>query len=91
MNARCRSLSLPVGRVTSYLIQRSRGPGPVTLGQPPLGTGGNPWTDEEVAMPDRPTKPVFSRPPDDEAGLDAWAESFVNALLGDLTPQADED
>jgi hypothetical protein len=27
-------------------------------------------------------KPVFSRPPEDGAELDAWAESFVDAILG---------
>jgi hypothetical protein len=31
---------------------------------------------------EKPAKPVFSRPPDDEAELDAWAESFVDCVLG---------
>jgi len=49
-------------------------------------------------MTTKQTKPVFSRPPDDEAELDAWAESFVNAVLdadksagGEPTPRADDD
>ena len=33
-------------------------------------------------MTKKQTKPVFSRPPDDEAELDAWAESFARAILG---------
>ena len=32
-------------------------------------------------MTERPARKVFSRPPDDDAELDAWAESFANALL----------
>jgi len=32
-------------------------------------------------MTESPPKSVFSRPPDDEAELDAWADSFAAALL----------
>jgi hypothetical protein len=37
-----------------------------------------------------PAKPVFSRPPDDEAELDAWAESFADTLLGTARRSAGE-
>ena len=33
-------------------------------------------------MARRSPKPVFSRPPDEEAELDAWVESFARAMLG---------
>ena len=33
-------------------------------------------------MTERSEGPVFSRPPDDDADLDAWANDFVNAVLG---------
>ena len=38
--------------------------------------------DEQAPMTDRSATPVLSRPPDDEAALDAWANAFVNAVLG---------
>ena len=33
-------------------------------------------------MEESPQRPHLGRPPDDDAELDAWAESFANALLG---------
>ncbi len=32
-------------------------------------------------MTERPSVPVLSRPPDDDAALDAWAENFAAMLL----------
>ena len=37
---------------------------------------------EQAPMTERSARPVFSRPPDDDAELDAWANDFVNAVLG---------
>ena len=38
--------------------------------------------DEQQPMTERSARPVFSRPPEDDAELDAWANNFVNAVLG---------
>jgi hypothetical protein len=32
-------------------------------------------------MTEKPARPVFSRPPDDEAELDAWADDLAIVLL----------
>jgi hypothetical protein len=37
-----------------------------------------------------PARRVFSRPPDDDAELDAWAERFASALLGAGEQVADD-
>jgi len=47
--------------------------------------------DERTPTTDRSARPVFSRPPNTEAELDAWAESFVNAVLCEPTRHAEAD
>ena len=33
-------------------------------------------------MTQRPERPFFSRPPDDDEKLDAWVNDFANTLIG---------
>jgi len=72
-------------------MQRSRGAWPVDAPPTDSEHGGNARTDEEVSMTESPAKPVFSRPPDDEANLAAWADSFPRAILGDPTKHSKDD
>jgi hypothetical protein len=39
-------------------------------------------TERTATVTERTPRPVFSRPPDDDAELDTWANDFVNAVLG---------
>ena len=77
---------------STYFIQTSRGTWACDAHQPTFGHGGNARNDEEVhdvrhAPPRAATGDKASllahRPRHDRREIDAWAERFVDAVLGD--------